>query len=114
MTIHPIVEVLRKDLPSAFAGPSLDELTGNAIRWSTTQNKRSRGEIPAECFVRSGAGPTLVIRDLFLDWWSTTLSEPYRPSDGPARKPPRATPPQPRAGRRPRSARSTLDSGELA
>jgi hypothetical protein len=70
---HPVVQGFRKEWPSAFAGTMLDKLSGNAIRWSTTQNKRSDRKIPAECFVRGGARLTIVLRDPFLDWWETTL-----------------------------------------
>jgi hypothetical protein len=88
---HPVVEGFRKEWPAAFAGPSLDKLSGNAFRWSTTQNRRSRGEIPSECFVNGR--PTLVLRDPFLDWLDTTLQQSFG-------KPRRATPPTPRAGER--------------
>jgi hypothetical protein len=90
--MYPIVEELRAALPLVFTGPSLDERTGGAICWGTIQNKRSRGEIPPECFTRSGSGPTIVIRDPFLDWWRTTLRDARSPSGGP-----------PRRGRRPPS-----------
>jgi hypothetical protein len=106
MQTHPVVDKLRAELPPTFAGPKIDQLTGGAIRWGTIQNKRCRGEIPPECFTRSGSGPTIVDTNAFLDWWLTTLSD--------ARQAPRATPPQPRAGRRARSPHSTLDSGEVA
>ncbi len=72
--MHSIVDELRASLPPIFAGTSLGELTGNAIHWPTVQNKRSRREIPDECFVRSGPR-VLVIRDPFLDWWSATLND---------------------------------------
>jgi hypothetical protein len=71
----PVVQGFRKEWPSAFAGTMLDELSGNTIRCSTTQNKRSRREIPSECFIRGGGRLTIVLRDPFLDWWETTLSE---------------------------------------
>jgi hypothetical protein len=105
MTTLPIVEELRAALPPIFAGPSMDERTGGAICWGTVQNKRSRKEIPPECFIRSGAGPTIVVRDAFLNWWATTLRD--------ARHAPRISPQQPRAGRK-RSARVTADAGEAA
>jgi hypothetical protein len=103
MSTLPIVEELRAALPPIFAGPSMDERTGGAICWGTIQNKRSRKEIPPECFIRSGAGPTIVVRDAFLNWWATTLCD--------ARHAPRISPPQPRAGRT-RSAGGTRGSGE--
>jgi hypothetical protein len=70
--IERIIEELRAALPPVFAGQSLDELTGNAIHWPTTQNARSRREIPAECFAYSGR-KVLIVRDPFLAWWKTTL-----------------------------------------
>jgi hypothetical protein len=81
---HPVVEGFRKEWPAAFAGPSLDKLSGNAVRWSTTQNRRSRGEIPLECFV--DGRPTIVLRDPFLDWLDarlTAASEARQVSSGP-------------------------------
>lgn len=69
-----VIEDLRDVLPPIFAGTRLDELTGGAICWRTTQNSRSKREIPDDCFVRSGT-KVLVRRDAFLDWWGTTLSE---------------------------------------
>ena len=79
-----VVDELRKALPPIFAGSSLDDLTGDAIRWLTIQNKRSRREIPDECFVRSGhgrgRGVILVRRDPFLDWWGTTLVDARQPA----------------------------------
>src|SRR5215472_3159431 len=80
-----VLEELRKALPAVFAGTSLDELTGNAIRWATTQNRRAQRKIPDKCFCRSGPR-VLVIRDPFLDWWQTTLTEARQPD---ARRPPR-------------------------
>jgi hypothetical protein len=90
--MQDLIDELRLALPPVFLGARLDELTGDAINWGTIQNKRSRREIPDECFVRSGPR-VLVRRDKFLDWWGTTLSEARRPSSGP-----------PRRSRRPRSA----------
>jgi hypothetical protein len=69
---HPVIEGFRKEWPAAFAGPSLDKLSGNAFRWSTTQNRRCRGEIPAGCFIEGR--PTLVLRDPFLDWANAWLT----------------------------------------
>src|SRR4051812_20378868 len=74
-----IIDQLRKELPEVFAGKQLDELTGHAIRWSTIQNKRSERLIPTDCFVRSG-NRVLVVRDPFLAWWATTLSETAPPA----------------------------------
>ena len=69
---HPLVEAFRKEWPAAFAGPLLDKLSGNACRWSTTQNRRSRGEIPANCFIEGR--PTIVLRDQYLAWLDAWLS----------------------------------------
>jgi hypothetical protein len=75
-----VIEELRKALPPVFAGTSLDQLTGNAIRWATTQNRRALREIPDECFVRSGPR-VLVRRDPFLNWWGSTLTEARAPDN---------------------------------
>jgi hypothetical protein len=83
--MQSVVEKLRGALPPIFLGANIDELTGGAIRWGTIQNKRSRREIPDECFVRSGPR-ILARRDPFLDWWATTLSDARRPPD---HRPPR-------------------------
>ena len=73
-----VVEELRKALPPVFAGASLGELTGGAIHWPTIQNRRALRQIPDDCFVRSGLR-VLVLRDEFLNWWSTTLSDARKP-----------------------------------
>jgi hypothetical protein len=101
--MHAIIEELRATLPPVWRGTRTDELTGGAICWGTTQNRRSRGEIPDECFARSGSR-VLVIRDPFLDWWVTTLS--------PARHPP-VLPPR-RGRRRPRTEAANNASGSAA
>jgi hypothetical protein len=88
-----IVAELREALPRVFLGSKIGELTGHAIAWGTIQNKRSRREIPDECFARSGTR-VLVIRDPFLDWWASTLSE--------ARRRPQVIPPR-RSRRRDRA-----------
>jgi hypothetical protein len=77
--MQDIIEQLRAELPAVFAGTSIGELTGNAVNWGTIQNLRSQQKIPDECFVRSGRR-VLVIRDRFLDWWATTLSEARQPA----------------------------------
>ena len=100
--MQEIIDQLRKALPPIFLGSASDELTGGAICWGTIQNKRSRREIPSECFVRSGPR-VLVVRDPFLDWWGATLR--------PARETSREYAPQPRAGQRRRS-RDDHDAGE--
>jgi hypothetical protein len=69
-----VIDELRQTLPPVFAGTSLGELTGGAIHWPTIQNRRALRQIPDSCFVRSGTR-VLVLRDEFLAWWSTTLSD---------------------------------------
>jgi hypothetical protein len=88
--LYDLIEDLREALPVVWAGPRTDDLTGGAIHWPTIQNERSRRKIPEECFARSG-NRVLVIRDPFLDWWATTLSE--------ARRPPVVSHPPPRRSR---------------
>ena len=83
--MHRVIDELRQTLPPVFAGTSLDELTGGAIHWPTVQNRRALRQIPDDCFVRSGTR-VLVLRDPFLNWWGTTLSEARRPD---ARRPQR-------------------------
>jgi hypothetical protein len=75
-----VIDKLRAALPPVFLGAKTDELTGHAIAWGSVQNKRSRHEIPneSEIFIRSG-NRVLVVRDPFLDWWATTLSDARRP-----------------------------------
>jgi hypothetical protein len=73
-----VIDELRQTLPPVFAGTSLDELTGGAIHWPTVQNRRALRQIPDDCFVRSGTR-VLVLRDPFLNWWGTTLSEARQP-----------------------------------
>ncbi len=74
-----IVEELRQTLPPVFAGTAIGSLTGDAINWGTIQNKRATREIPDSCFIRSGTR-VLVVRDPFLNWWATTLSNARQPS----------------------------------
>ena len=90
--MQDVIDQLRAALPPIFLGSASDDLTGAAINWGTIQNKRCRGEIPDECFIRSGPR-VLVVRDKFLNWWASTL-QPARASKG------SHTPPQPRAGQR--------------
>ena len=70
-----VISEYRQKLPPAFAGVSLDQLTGDALRWRTIQNLKCRGEIPTECFVRQGGKKLLIVRDPFLDWWASQLEE---------------------------------------
>lgn len=75
-----IIEELKAALPPVFLGSRIGDLTGGAVHWPTIQNKRSRKEIPATCFVYSGPR-VLVVRDEFLKWWGATLTP--TPSTGP-------------------------------
>jgi len=85
MKVEEVVEQLRRALPPVFLGVASGQLTGGAIHWPTVQNKRAQRQIPDECFCRSGPR-VLVIRDPFLDWWATTLTEARQPD---TRRPPR-------------------------
>ena len=78
LLVQDIIDQLRRTLPVVFAGTSLGELTGGAIHWPTIQNRRALRQIPDDRFVRSGPR-VLVIRDKFLNWWGTTLSEARQP-----------------------------------
>ncbi len=71
-------EQLRKQLtesiPPIFAGTHIDQLTGNAIRWKSIRNKRSKKlpegkRVPDDCFLHQGTRKVLVVRDLFISWW---------------------------------------------
>jgi hypothetical protein len=73
-----VIEELRKALPPIFAGTSVGELTGGAVHWPTIQNKRTLRQIPAECFVKAGPR-VLIVRDPFLRWWATTLTQAAAP-----------------------------------
>jgi hypothetical protein len=79
-----LLEELRQVLPPIWLGTRTDELTGNAIAWGTIQNLRSRREAPEEAFARSG-NRVLVIRDRFLPWWVSTLTEARQASVVPSR-----------------------------
>jgi hypothetical protein len=73
-----LLEELQKTLPPIWLGTRTDELTGPAICWGTVQNLRARREAPDDAFARAG-NRVLVIRDRFLPWWISTLSEARRP-----------------------------------
>lgn len=75
--LDTIIDELRTALPPVFLGTRINKLTGDAINWRTIQNKRSQGQIPDECFLRSGVR-VLVRRDPFLAWWRTTLAHARR------------------------------------
>lgn len=84
------IEQLREQAPAAFPGKDIKTYLPAAPQWSTIQNKRSRREIPDECFVRSGLH-VLIKRDAFLDWWKTTLTDVRTPIDNPPPRSRRAT-----------------------
>ena len=64
---------LRDTMPPIFAGTSLDERTGEGYRWRTLQNEKSRGEAPADMFLKQGSRKLLVDRDRFLAYWQSKL-----------------------------------------
>jgi hypothetical protein len=80
-----LLDELRQSLPPIWLGTRSDELTGNAICWGTVQNLRARREAPEDAFVRAG-NRVLVIRDRFLPWWISTLSDARRPAVVPPRR----------------------------
>src|SRR5262249_33169683 len=101
-----IVARLRKELPPIFKLSLLTELTGGALNTGTIRNRRSRGEIPPECFVRSGT-TALGIRDGCLPGGppppAARTKKPPNPPPRPRREPPQqpeppAVPPLPSIG----------------
>lgn len=72
--IEAVLLELRSNLPPIFAGQNLDEMTGGAIVWRSILNAKTRKEVPASCFIKSGR-KVLVKRDEFLEWWAGTLRE---------------------------------------
>jgi hypothetical protein len=86
-----VIEQLRAAWPPVVLGTAIDDLSGGAIHWPTIQNMRSRDEIPVECFIKSGAR-VLVVRDPFLAWWASTLTEARQSSPPRPQRRPRATP----------------------
>jgi hypothetical protein len=79
-----VIAALKQALPPIFLGSKLDELTGGAINWRTTQNRRCRGEIENEDEIFFRVGNRVgVRRDPLLAWFATTLkplrSEPAMP-----------------------------------
>ena len=77
--MHEVIDDLRAALPPVWAGTRTGELMGNAIAWGTIQNLRARRAIPDACFLRSGPR-VLVLRDEFLKWWGSRLSDARQPS----------------------------------
>lgn len=66
---------LRNEIPAVFAGTELDRYTGGAYRWRTLQNEKSRGEAPADMFLNQGQRKCLLVRDKFLPFWQSKLSQ---------------------------------------
>ena len=75
MTNEEIIAEFRKTMPPVFAAKKLDQLTGNAVCWTTLQNRRAKSDQapPPECFRYDGARKVLIVRDEFLSWWIGTL-----------------------------------------
>jgi hypothetical protein len=94
--VEQLIAQLQQELPAIFLGAMLDELTGHAVAWGTTQNRRSRGEIPNadKIFIRLG-NRTLIARNPFLAWLESQLRQARRPLTVP---PPRRTRRAPPAG----------------
>jgi len=63
-----LIEQYSAILPESFPGKMIDSLTSNGLRWRTIQNRRSRGEIPAQCFVKVSSRKVIILRDAFLEW----------------------------------------------
>lgn len=64
---------MRSEMPAVFAGTELDGYSGKGYRWRTLQNEKSRGDAPADMFLRQGGRKVLVIRDKFLPYWQAKL-----------------------------------------
>ena len=65
-----LIEQYSTILPESFPGTMIDYLTSKGLRWRTIQNRKSRGEIPAHCFVKVSPRKVLILRDAFLAWLS--------------------------------------------
>lgn len=72
--ITKLIEQFAKNLPESFPGTNIDVLTNKVLRWRTIQNRRSRGEIPPECFVKMSSRKVVVLRDPFLAWLSSEMA----------------------------------------
>ena len=75
MKLCETLRKLRDTLPPVFAGTSLNHLTGDGYRWRSLQNEKSRGEAPAEMFLKHGSRKLLLDRDRFLEYWQSKLSD---------------------------------------
>lgn len=67
------LDFFRQQLPAVFPGKYLDQLTNQALRWKTIQNKRSRREIPLTCFEKVSPRKVLILREPFLAWLEETM-----------------------------------------
>jgi hypothetical protein len=79
--LNAFIEALERSLPEVFAGPKIDELTGCVFTWSAIRTRRSRKQIPEECFgPRVGPNsPTPMVKGPFLQWVrGEAASEPSR------------------------------------
>jgi hypothetical protein len=74
MGLCTALQNLQKNLPPLFAGTELDVLTGNGYRWRTLQNEKSAGMVPQDVFLRSGKKKLLVVRDPFLNYWQSKIT----------------------------------------
>ena len=73
MNLCETLQKLRETMPPAFAGTSLDRLTGDGYKWRTLQNEKCRGETPPGMFLRHGSRKLVVDRDRFLNYWQSKL-----------------------------------------
>jgi hypothetical protein len=74
MQLCETLSKLRDTMPVIFAGTELDGMTGGGYRWRSLQNEKSRGDAPAEMFLRHGSRKLLVDRDRFLSYWQSKLT----------------------------------------
>ncbi len=80
MKNQKLFDEFKKTIPPIFAATELDRLTGNAMKWTTLQNKRSSKTLPESqkppksCFRHDGARKILLVRDELMNWWLETLS----------------------------------------
>ena len=81
MKNHKLFDEFKKTIPPIFAATELDILTGNAMKWTTLQNKRASKTLPESqkppksCFLHDGARKILIVRDELMNWWFETLTD---------------------------------------
>lgn len=81
MKAKELEKQMKEYLPPIFAATEIDSLTGNAVRWASLQNQRSKDKrdntatIPEACFVNDGPRKTLIVRDPFVEWWISKLHQ---------------------------------------